>query len=178
MLNTQFIWISYCSTDVCVLLLNTFCGLPAILLCLCSDGDVNIKVIFLIMGGEQDWRADLDLSFLLFIWKPNGHCQCVCSTSSCTLSHAVTIAPSLLALCNPVYTNTHVNALTEREYFSVWKCCEASNWILQCNLNSSLNFVLEDLHCCVHDFTFIQGSKLPSNSLQTGPGEPDESQGL
>lgn len=150
MLNTRFIWISYCLSDVRVSLFNTFYGLPETLLCLCSDRDVNIKVIFLIMGGEHDWRADLDLSFLLFICKPNCHCQSVFSTSSCSLSHALSIVPSLLALHNPVYTNTHTHKRkTEREYLSVWKCCKASYWILQCNLNSSLEFVLEDLHFVV-----------------------------
>lgn len=146
MLNTRFIWISSRPFDVCVFLLNAFYGLPAIFLCLCWDGDLNIKVIFLIMG---DWRADLDLGFLVFFWKPNCHCWQVCSTSSCTLSHALTIAPPLLALRNPVYTNTHGNALTEREYLNVWKSCKASYWILQSNLNSSLDFVLENLHFVV-----------------------------
>lgn len=156
---------------MCVLLLTTFYGLPAVPLCLWWDGVVNIKVMFLIIGGEHDWRADLDLGFLLFIWKPNCHCQRVCSTSSCTLSHAITIAPSLLALRNPVYTNTHVNTLTERE------SCKASHWILHCTSNLSLDFVLEDLHFVCMILHLFRGP-LPRNSLQSGLREPDVSQGL
>lgn len=101
----------------------------------------TLKSFFLIMVGERDWRANLDLCFLLFIWKANCHCQRVFS-SSCTLSHALTIALSLLVQCNCVCTNTHRSALTEREY-----CCIASYWTLSCNLNLSLDFVLEGLHC-------------------------------
>lgn len=96
MLNLQSTWMPHRSHDMYIFMLDTFRGLPVIFINLCADGDVSIEVISV-------RSVRVSHGFLLFMWKARvSFPECVCD-SSCTLSQALTIAPSSLAPCNPFY---------------------------------------------------------------------------